>query len=133
MLSYAYCHDVDYSLILDKVLCEGVSNSNQKVKIIRKIYSAPVESRRDPRYCSRHRKLYNKAISIVCGLLVDAQDLGLPKLHHTLQSAFLSVSSGLLTIGAICSVVFKKNGLYVFLILIATEKMDFLQLMVHPV
>ena len=38
----------------------------------------------------------------------------MPTLHCALQSAFLSLSSGLLTIGAICSAVFKKNGLYVF-------------------
>ena len=37
----------------------------------------------------------------------------MPTLHCALQSAILSVS-GLLTIGAICSAVFKKNGLYVF-------------------
>ena len=51
---------------------------------------------------------------IKSGPLIDAQDLGLPTLHEVLQSAFFSVSSGLLTIGAICSAVFKKNGLYVF-------------------
>ena len=51
---------------------------------------------------------------IKSGPLIDAQDLGFPTLHEVLQSAFFSVSSGLLTIGAICSAVFKKNGLYVF-------------------
>ena len=51
---------------------------------------------------------------IKSGPLIDAQDLGLPTLHEVLQSAFLFVSSGLLTIGAIGSAVFKKNGLYVF-------------------
>ena len=51
---------------------------------------------------------------IKSGPLIDAQDLGLPTLHEVLESAFLSVSSGLLTIGAICSAVFKRNGLYVF-------------------
>ena len=34
-------------------------------------------------------------LPIVCGLLVDAQDHGLPTLHEALQSLFLSVSSGL--------------------------------------
>ena len=57
--------------------------------------------------------------------LVDIQDLGLPTLHEVLQSAFLSVSFGLLTIGAICSTVFRKNGMYSFFILIPMEKMDF--------
>ena len=50
----------------------------------------------------------------VSGPLIDTQDLGFPTLHEVLQSAFLSVSSGLLTIGAICSVVFKKKGAYAF-------------------
>ena len=70
---------------------------------------------------------------IKSGPLIGAQDLGLPTLHEVLQSAFLSVSYGLLTIGAICSAVFKKNGLYVFLILIPMQKMDFHQVMVHLV
>ena len=48
------------------------------------------------------------------GPLIDTQDLGLPTLHEVLQSAFLSVSSGLLTVGAICSAVFKKKGAYAF-------------------
>ena len=47
-------------------------------------------------------------------VLIDTQDLGLPTLHEVLQSAFLSVSSGLLTVGAICSAVFKKKGAYAF-------------------
>ena len=34
--------------------------------------------------------------------------------HEVLQSAFLSVSSSLLTVGAICSAVFKKKGTYAF-------------------
>ena len=51
---------------------------------------------------------------IVSGPLIDSQDLGLPTLHEVLQSAFLYVSSGLLTIGAICSALFKKKGSYAF-------------------
>ena len=46
--------------------------------------------------------------------ITDTQNLGFPTLHEVLQSAFLSVSSGLLTIGAICSAVFKTKGLYAF-------------------
>ena len=38
----------------------------------------------------------------------------MPTLHEVLQSAFLSVSSGLLTVGAICSAIFKKKGAYAF-------------------
>ena len=50
-------------------------------------------------------------IPTVSGILVDTQEHSLPTLHCALQSAFLSVSSGLLTIGAICSAVFKKEWL----------------------
>ena len=45
-------------------------------------------------------------------MLLDTQNLGLPTLHEVLQSVFLYTSSGLLTIGAICSAVFRKNGMY---------------------
>ena len=46
---------------------------------------------------------------------VDTQDTpGLPTLHSVLQSAFLSASSCLLTIGAICSAEFRKNGSYTY-------------------
>ena len=51
---------------------------------------------------------------IVSGSLIDTQNLGFPTLHEVLQSAFLSVSSGLLTIGAICSAVFITKGSYAF-------------------
>ena len=52
---------------------------------------------------------------IVSGILVDThEEHGLPTLHYVLNSALTSVSSGLITIGAICSTVFKKNGLYLF-------------------
>ena len=67
-------------------------------------------------------------------ITVDTQDtLGLPTLQAVLQSAFLSTSSGLLTIGAICSAVFKRMDHTHFLILIHMEKMDFHQVMVHLV
>ena len=70
---------------------------------------------------------------IVSGILVDTHEQhGLPTLHHVLNSTLTTVSSGLLTIGAICSAVFKYNGLYVFLILILIDKMDFHQVMVPP-
>ena len=39
---------------------------------------------------------------------------GLPTLHEVLQSVFLYTSSGLLTIGAIFSAVFRKNDTYMF-------------------
>ena len=52
---------------------------------------------------------------IVSGIIVDSYvDHGLPSLHCALQSAFVSASSGLLIIGAICSAVVKKDDLYIF-------------------
>ena len=53
---------------------------------------------------------------IVSGILVNSFDVdhGLPSLHCVLQSAFASVSSGLLIIGAICSAVVKTDDLYIF-------------------
>ena len=55
-------------------------------------------------------------------ILVDTEDThGLPTLHSALQTAFLPVSSGLLTIGAICSAVsclitlFNLDGLVSYL------------------
>ena len=51
---------------------------------------------------------------ILCGPLIDTQNLELPTLHDTLQLAFMYVSLDLITIGAICSAVFRKNDMYVF-------------------
>ena len=118
MLSYAHCGDVDHSMVLDKVLCEGDALYQ---KVIRKL-------KLDGKFI--HHLLSLKEIPddfeveigeftlekfrIVSGPLIDTQDLGFPTLHEVLQSAFLSVSSGLLTIGAICSAVFKKKGSYAF-------------------
>ena len=52
---------------------------------------------------------------IVSGIFVDThEEHGLPTLHHVLNTTLTTVSSGLLTIGAICYAVFKKNGLYSF-------------------
>ena len=55
---------------------------------------------------------------IVSGIFVDThEEYGLPTFHHVLNSTLTTlttVSSGLLTIGAICSAVFKNNGLFSF-------------------
>ena len=118
MLSYSLFLEVNDSLILDKVLCEGdalyqtvISKLKSDGKFVHQLLSLeeiPVELEVEI------GKFTLKKFQIQSGPLVDTQNLGLPTLHEVLQSAFLSVSSGLLTIGAICSAVFKKNGLYVF-------------------
>ena len=118
MLSYAHCGDVDKSMVLDKVLYEGDA-----------LYQAVIRKLKSDGKFSQHLlsleeipddfeveigKFTLEKFHIKSGPLIDTQDLGLPTLHEVLQSAFLSVSSGLLTVGAICSAVFKKEGAYAF-------------------
>ena len=118
MLSYAHCGDVDNSMVLDKVLYEGDA-----------LYQAVIRKLKSDGKFSQHLlsleeipddfeveigKFTLEKFHIESGPLIDTQDLGLPTLHEVLQSAFLSVSSGLLTVGAICSAVFKKKGVYAF-------------------
>ena len=118
MLSYAHCGDVDNSMVLDKVLYEGDA-----------LYQAVIRQLKSDGKFSQHLlnleeipddfeveigKFTLEKFHIESGPLIDTQDLGLPTLHEVLQSAFLSVSSGLLTVGAICSAVFKKKGAYAF-------------------
>ena len=105
-------------MVLDKVLCEGDALYQT---VIRKLKS-------DGKFIHHLLSLEEipddfeveignftlEKFRIVSGPLIDTQDLGFPTLHEVLQSAFLSVSSGLLTIGAICSAVFKKKGSYAF-------------------
>ena len=118
MLSYSLFLDVNDSVILDKVLSEGdalyqtvISKLKSDGKFVHQLLS--LEEIPDE-FEVEIGKFTLEKFQIQSGPLVDTQDLGLPTLHEVLQSAFLSVSSGLLTIGAICSAVFKKNGLYVF-------------------
>ena len=113
MLSYAHCGYVDNGMVLDKVLYEGDALYQ---KVIRKLQS-------DGKFIQHLLSLEEipddfeveigtftlEKFRIVSGPLIETQDLGFPTLHEVLQSAYLSVSSGLLTIGAICSAVFKKN------------------------
>ena len=116
MLSYANCGDVDNTMVLDKVLYERDALYQ---KVIRKLKSdgkfiqhlLSLEEIPDDFEVEKGKFTLEK-IRIVSGPLIDTQDLGFPTLHEVLQSAFSSVSSGLLTIGAICSAVFKKKGSY---------------------
>ena len=118
MLSYAHSGDVDNSMVLDKVLYEGDA-----------LYQAVIRKLKSDGKFSQHLlsleeipddfeveigKFTLEKFHIESGPLIDTRDLGLPTFHEVLQSAFLSVSSGLLTVGAICSAVFKKKGTYAF-------------------
>ena len=118
MLSYSLCHDVDNSLILDKVLCEGDALYQTVISGLKS------DGNFDHRLLSLDEIPYDfeveigkftlEKLPIVCGPLIDTQNIGLPTLHDTLQLAVMSVSSGLITIGAICSAVFKKDCMYMF-------------------
>ena len=118
MLSYAHCGDVDNSMVLDKVLYERDA-----------LYQAVIRKLKSDGKLNQHLlsleeipddfeveigKFTLEKFNIESGPLIDTQDIGLPTLHEVLQSAFLYVSSGLLTVGAICSAVFKKKGVYAF-------------------
>ena len=118
MLSYSSCLDTEKSSILDKVPCEGDA-----------LYQCVINKLISDEKFSNHLltleeipddfkieigKFTSEKLPVVSGVLFDTQNLGLPTLHEVLQSVFLYVSSGLLTIGAICSAVFRKNGMYVF-------------------
>ena len=118
LLSYAHCGDVDNSIVLDKVLCEGdalyqtvIKKLKSDGKFIQHLLS--LEEIPDE-FDIEIGKFTLEKFRIESGPLIDTQDLGLPTLHEVLQSAFLSVSSGLLTVGAICSAIFKKKGSYAF-------------------
>ena len=118
MLSYAHCGDVDNSMVLDKVLCKGDALYQTEIRKLKSDgrfihHLLSLEEIPDD-FEVEIGKFTLEKFSIVSGPLIDTQDLGFPTLHEVLQSAFLSVSSGLLTIGAICSAVFKKKGSYAF-------------------
>ena len=118
MLSYSSCLDIEKSSILDKVLCEGdvlyrsvINKLREDGKFMHHLLT--LEEIPDD-FKVEIGKFTSEKLPIVSGVLLDTQDLGLPTLHEVLQSVFLYTSSGLLTIGAICSAVFRKNGMYVF-------------------
>ena len=118
MLSYALGHSVDNSSMIDKVLCEGdslyqtvISKLKTDGKFINQLLS--LEEIPDDFEVDIGKFALEK-FQVESGVLLDTENHGLPTLHSTLQSAFSSVSCGLLTVGAICSAVFKQNGLYVF-------------------
>ena len=118
MLSYAHCGDIDNSRVLDKVLCGGETLYQtviRKLKSDGKFMQHLLSLEEIPGdFEVEIGKFTLEKFLIVSCPLIDTQDLGFPTLHEVLQSAFLSVSSCLLTIGAICSTVYKKKGSYFF-------------------
>ena len=119
MLGYSAYLDIKNGLILDKILCEGdslyiktVDRLKTEGKFIQPLLS--LDEIPDDIEIEKRKFIVDKQ-PIVSGILVDTYvDHGLPSLHCALQSAFVSMTSGLLIIGAICSAVVKKDDLYIF-------------------
>ena len=119
MLGYSACLDINDGLILDKILCEGDSlyiKTMDRLKTDGKFVQPllSLDEIPDDIEIEKGKFIVDKQ-PIISGILVDSYvDHGLPSLHCALQSAFISASSGLLIIGAICSAVVKKDDLYIF-------------------
>ena len=119
MLSYSTCFEIDNSSILDNVLYDGdalyetiINNLKADRKII---HSLLILDEIPDIFEVGIGKFIVEKQHTVSGILVDThEEHGLPTLHHVINSALTSVSSGLITIGVICSAVFKKNDLYLF-------------------
>ena len=119
MLGNSACQDISDGLMLDKILCEGDSLYIKTVdrlktdgKFVQPLLS--LDEIPDDIEIEKGKFIVDKQ-PIVSGILVDSYvDHGLPSLHCALHSAFISASSGLLIIGAICSAVVKKDDLYIF-------------------
>ena len=119
LLSYSACFELDNSSTLDKVLYDGdalyqtiINNLKADGKFIHSLLS--LDEIPDIFEVGIGKFIAEKQ-HIVSGILVDThEEHGLPTLHYVLNSALTCVPSGLITIGAMCSAVFKKNDLYLF-------------------
>ena len=133
MLSYnTACPEITDSSNLDKILCEGdnlyLDVTNRLKEQLRFIHPLLSLDELPDDFEIEIGKFTLEKDLVVSGYLVDTQEnSGLRSLHCSLQSNLSSSRSCLLTIGAVCSAVFKRNDLYMFFILIHMEKMDFLQ------
>ena len=107
MLLYSACLDINNSSTLDKIL--SLKADGKFIHYLLSLDEIP-----DAFEVELGKFILEKQ-PIVSGFLVDThENHGLPTLHRALHSAFSKASSGLITIGAVCSAVFKKNDLYVF-------------------
>ena len=119
ILSYSVCFDINNSSTLDKILCDEdslyqkiINSLKADGKFIHSILS--LDEIPDDFEVELGKFILEKQ-PIISGFLVDThENHGLPTLHRALHSAFTRASSGLITIGAVCSTVFKKNDPYVF-------------------
>ena len=119
MLSYSACLDINNSSTLDKTPCDGDSLCQKIINSLKAdgkfIHSLLSLDEIPNDFEVELGKFTLEKQPIVRVFLVDThENHGLPTLHRALHSAFTRASSGLITIGAVCSAVFKKNDLYVF-------------------
>ena len=137
MLSYSLWYDVDNGLILDEVLCEGdalyqtvINRLRSDGKFMGQLLS--LEEIPDDFEVTIGKFTLEK-LPIVCGPLIDTQNLGLPTLHDALQSAFCQYHLVLSLLEQYVLLFLKRMICMHFLILIAMGKMGFHQGMVHLV
>ena len=120
MLSYnTACPEIKDSSNLDKILCEGdnlyLDVTNRLKEQLRFIHPLLSLDELPDDFEIEIGKFTLEKDLVVSGYLVDTQEnSGLPSLHCALQSNLSSSRSCLLTIGAVCSAVFKRNDLYMF-------------------
>ena len=120
MISYnAVCTGIENSSDLDKILYDGDSlyqNVTNGLKGQERFIHPLLSLDELPHdFEIEIGKFAVEKDPVVSGFLVDTQEnSGLPSLHNALQSALSNTKSCLLTIGAVCSAVFKRNELYMF-------------------
>ena len=120
MISYnAVCTGIENSTDLDKILYDGDSlyqNVTNELKEQERFIHPLLSLDELPHdFEIEIGQFAVEKDSVVSGFLVDTQEnSGLPSLHNALQSALSNTKSCLLTIGAVCSAVFKSNELYMF-------------------
>ena len=120
MISYnAVCTGIENSTDLDKILYDGDSlyqNVTNELKEQERFIHPLLSLDELPHdFEIEIGQFAVEKDSVVSGFLVDTQEnSGLPSLHNALQSALSNTKSCLLTIGAVCSAVFKRNELYMF-------------------
>ena len=120
MLSYnTACPAIKDSSNLDKILCEGdrlyLDVTNRLKEQLRFIHPLLSLDELPDDFEIEIGKFTLEKDLVVSGYLVDTQENSeLPSLHSALQSNLSNSRSCLLTIGAVCSAVLKKNDLYMF-------------------
>ena len=120
MLSHnTACTEINSSSSLDKILYEGdilyQEVTNRLKAQLKFIHTLPSLDEFPTDFEITTGKFDVEKDPIVSGFLVDTQEsFGLPTLHNALQASLSDTKSCLLTIGGVCSAVFKRNDLYMF-------------------